>query len=130
MARAVNVDLKRYAAGEALEACAALGELMADLETGLAFAQNLITRSLSAMRERPFSEAPFRFRVSDGLSKLTTMTSGGATLSLVAYEPLDRYEAPDSALFSDCELHELALSGAASGVAHRLEAEGALATRT
>ena len=101
--------LKRYGAGQRLEACKALHSLVRDHQSAQAFVGSPLERILPVLRESPLAEAPFRFKVSPGLATLQLMQSGGATLSLVAYEPLPSAEASQTARLSDHEVHELVL---------------------
>lgn len=123
---AVAEDLARFGAGGSLRACAALRALVHDHSAARRFAEGLIGALLAHLRQRPLGEAPFRFKVSRGLATIQLMEDGGATLSLVAYEPLAQAEPPRTALFSDREVHEIALSGEASGVRHMWQGEGDL----
>ena len=123
---AVAQDLARYGAGGSLRACAALHALVHDHSAARRFAEGLIGALLAHLRQRPLGEAPFRFKVTRGLATIQLLEDGGATLSLVAYEPLAEAEPPRTALFSDREVHEIALSGEASGVRHVWNGEGDL----
>lgn len=124
--RAVADALQRYGAGQHLEACRALHSLVHDHRCAQTFVGSLLERLLPVLRERPLAEAPFRFKVSQGLATLQIMESDGATLSLSAYEPLASADAPQTALFSDREVHEIVLNGEARGVSHIWQGEGRL----
>lgn len=123
---AVAEGLKRYGEGQCLAGCKALHTLLHDHRAANAFLGSLFERVLPVLRERPMAEAPFHFKVSQGLSTIRLMEGRGATLSLVAYEPLTSVDAPQTALFSDREVHELVLAGSALGVSHNWQGEGQL----
>ena len=118
--------LGRYGSGQDLKACKALDTLMRDHRLAKALVGELMDEVLPVLRQNSLAEAPFRFKVSQGLATVQLMQSGGAILSLTAYEPLPGSEAPPTALFSDREVHELVLCGEALGVSHRWEGEGRL----
>ncbi len=126
--RSVAQDLKRYGAGVDVRDCANLHALVNDLAKAQAFTLSLIQTILPALRAHALGEAPFRFKNSQGLATLQLMESGGATVSLAAYEPLASEETPSSALFSDREVHEIALGGEALVAQHRFGAGGTLSS--
>jgi len=124
--QAVARDLKNYSAGVPLTDCKALNETLADHNSATAFVDGLFYDLLSVLRDNPLGEAPFRFKVSEGLATIEILESAGAVLSLAAYEPLERAQAPDTALFSDRDVHEIVLSGKASCIGHNRIGEGHL----
>ena len=126
--RVVAADLRRYAKGSALADGGALHAALTDHAKASALVQPLVQSTLHALGQHPLGEAPFRFKVSRGLSTLQILQSGRATLSLAAYEPLPHC-APETALFSDRELHEITLSGRALTALSTWSGEGLVTTR-
>ena len=127
--RQVLDELARYGAGAKLEACEALRSLTHHHQSAAAFVQRLIDPALGALKMHPLGEAPYRFKVSQGLATLQLLEASGATLSLAAYEPLEGAQPPASALFSDRDLHEIVVSGTASGAVHTLIKTGVVGSR-
>ena len=125
--RSITADLALYARGQSLAECSTLRELMDDHATANAFVQTLCHEVLDALRERPLGEAPFRFRVSQGLATLQLLSSKCATLSLAAYEPLDKPpEQSQTALFSDRCVDEIVISGVAKARRHTITSRAAV----
>lgn len=114
-AQSVKDDLDRYGDGAGLADCEALCRLLSDHGSACGFAHSLIGGLIGQLRKEALAEAPFRFQVSQGLATVRLLEAGKATINLVAYEPLDTSQEPDTALFADREAHEIVLSGEAEG---------------
>ncbi|MEO0699120.1 MAG: hypothetical protein AAFY81_05300, partial [Pseudomonadota bacterium] len=126
----VREELSRYGSGAELEACEALRSLTHDHERAAAFVEALIGPTLGVLQTHPLAEVPYRFKVSQGLATLQVLDASGATLSLLAYEPLEDAQAPQSALFSDRDINDIVVSGSAHGVVHTLGEAGAMSSRS
>lgn len=120
--QALEQDLQRYGAGEDLGGCLSLQRLVTDQCAASDFAMVWTGAFIPALREEPLGNAPFRYRCSAGFSSIQLLQSGGAALSLVAYEPKpdSQVRMPSSALFSDREAAEIVLSGSGTGAYHCL----------
>lgn len=129
--RSVADDLALYARGQSLAECPALRELMDSHAAASAFVQSLCHDVFHALSDQILGEAPFRFRVSQGLATLQLLTSKGATLSLAAYEPLGRSSNPSqTALFCDRAVDEIIISGQAKARRHAITPEAKVQSDT
>ncbi|MEL6738252.1 MAG: hypothetical protein AAFO28_04955 [Pseudomonadota bacterium] len=127
--RRVREELIRYGSGAELESCEALRSLSHDHERAVAFVEALIGPTLAVLKTHPLGETPYRFKVSQGLATLQVLEASGATLSLLAYEPLEGAQAPKSALFSDRDVNDIVVSGTASGAVHTVGDAGAISSK-
>ncbi|MEM8773340.1 MAG: hypothetical protein AAGD92_17005, partial [Pseudomonadota bacterium] len=98
-------DLEAYGAGEPLADCCQLHALVNDHQQALGFADEWCGALLATVRNAPLAEMPLRYTYSQGLSTVQVCESGGATLSLVAYERQSEGSgnSPMSAVFADRE---------------------------
>lgn len=117
-------DLAAYGAEQECEPETQLARLLEDHRTARAFVDTLLDGMLAQLRVHPLGEAPFRHKVSQGLSTIQLLEAPGATLSLVAYEPLPNPQEPDTVLFSDREVREIVVSGAACARRYTQQGEG------
>lgn len=129
LVQAVLRGLRSYGAGAPLRECQALSEALFLHNAAATLVDGLFHNLLSVLRDYPLGEAPFRSKVSEGLATVQILESAGAVLSLAAYEPLEGAQAPDTALFSDREVHEIVLSGKASCARHTWIGEGHLESK-
>ena len=127
--RHVREELIQYGSGAELEACEALLSLTHDQARAAAFVEALIGPTLGVLKTHPLAETPYRFKVSQGLATLQVLEAAGATLSLLAYEPLEDVQPQTSALFSDRDVHDSVVSGSASCVVHILDEAGAISSK-
>ncbi|MEM6856674.1 MAG: hypothetical protein AAF559_02295 [Pseudomonadota bacterium] len=125
----VREELIRYGSGADLEACEELKSLTRDHKRAAAFSEGLVGSTLGVLKTHPLGETPFRFKVSKGLATLQVLQASGATLSLLAYEPLEDAQPQTSALFSDRDVHDMVVSGCAHGAVHTLDQAGAVSSR-
>jgi hypothetical protein len=125
----IVADLAHYADRAPLEECPALHAVLHDPGAARSLVDNLTGPLLAESRQRPFSEAPFRFRLSPGFAPMRLLAHEGAVLSLVAYAPLAGAGEPASAIFADREVYDIVLAGSASGLFHRLGEGGMPDTR-
>lgn len=124
--------LKEFADGAPLDRCAGLSQLMTHRASAAEFVGAFATNMLGELRRNPLGEIPFRHGSSEGYSRLQLLEKGGASLSLVAYEPIAVVSEPETAQFADVELYEIALSGSARVLRHALfeKASGGPAIQT
>lgn len=119
-AQVILDDLEAFGAGVELDQCAALDTLLSDHLTANAFVQIWQRSMIAAAREYPLANPDFRYRASDGLSNIVLLSSGAASLNVIAYEERSEVGLPQSAVFSDRQTHECVLSGSAEGLLHEV----------
>lgn len=121
---AITAALTRYGAGEPLAALPDLVRVVEDHAAASALTQGLIAPLLEALRREPMAQVGLTHSAAPGFVRLRLAASGsgfgaGAALTLAAYAR--RAEAlPASALFEDCEAHEIVVAGEARALLHRL----------
>ncbi|MFA6218515.1 MAG: hypothetical protein WC692_01925 [Erythrobacter sp.] len=122
-------ELARYAEGRELNECPGLTRLTADGDRARSVCAALIEALCAALREEPLGQVPFRHQASEGGAMLQISQSGGAALTLVAYDGLSPRAPAEAIAFSDSEGCELVLAGAAELRVADLVAETARAAR-
>ena len=126
---ALESDLRSFGCGASLGDLPALETLMFDHKRAIGFADRFNQAVIAGLHREPLGEAPLRHTLRDGFSHLQLMQSGGATLSICAYEPVVDPRQPVSAQFADCEIFEIVVSGEARGEFYNLEPLGSGAVR-
>lgn len=119
---AIRRDLDAYAAGSDWGECLQLSALLRDHLQACGFVDEWSRRFIGALGAHTLGEIPFRYRSAGGLQTVQLIQSGGATLSVVAYEPVASPPdgSPNSAVFADRESREIVLSGVAKGAFYEL----------
>ena len=112
-------ECEGFASGGAVSGFPALAALMGDRDTAREFVDAFAHPFIAALRAEPLGEAPFRHNTGEGFARIQLLQSGGVTLSLCVYEPMNWKQAPETVRFVDCESHEIVVSGAARGRAYR-----------
>ncbi|MEL7199188.1 MAG: hypothetical protein AAGL10_12815 [Pseudomonadota bacterium] len=118
--RAIADELQVYCDGGDLDDCPALDRLVSDELSANAFVQQWQRTIIAAMQEFPLGVPSFGHAGSDGFSSMVLLSSGNASLSILAYEDLGYTIRPTSAVFSDRQTHEIVLSGQAGGLLHEV----------
>ena len=110
-----------FGEGAALESCGALIRL---LQGGAAeFVGEWLDAMLAAWREQPLAQMPFRHSQSGGLATMMLHRTGPVSLSLHLIEPA-AVEPSATIAFTDCERHEVVVSGSGRAMAYTLEGDG------
>lgn len=118
-----------YAGNGTLGDHPALMALIEDHGAAQEFVAAYFQTFIPALRANPLGEAPFRHNSSPGFVRVRLLQSGGAMLSLCAYEQVQWNDATQTVQFADCESHEIVISGAARGRTYRRTGgTGAIAT--
>ena len=120
MAQAVEEDLAAYEAGGALSDLPRLSALLSQPEKVQAWSGDLIRAMIEGLHDEPLGEVPLPSQKSDNYAATRVLSHGAATLSLCVYTPARLEHEPKSAMFADCDAHELVLGGSARGCLHRL----------
>lgn len=115
---AIAEELSRYAAGDCLSQLSALRALVSDLGEAQRFLNAFTEHFMDALEREPLGEIPFRHGGNDGFFRMQILQRGGGVLSLMVYEPIERSQEPQAALFADCTTHEIVVAGSARGVCH------------
>lgn len=115
----ITAALARYGADTPLVALPDLAQVLDDHGAARALAQGLITPLIAALRVEPLAQVPLTHSAAPGFVRLRLASSHGAALTLAAYaqRPL---ATPASALFEDCEAHEIVIAGEGGALCHRL----------
>ena len=121
-AMAAMEGLAQFDQGAAPGDVPALARLVSDHASGQAFAEALITPFLAALRAEPLAQLPLGHASGPGTARLRVMTHGRSSLTLLAIAHRAR-STPASALFEDCEAHEIVLAGSGEALVHCRKAE-------
>lgn len=117
-------QLDEYGAGASLDSLPALALALRSPDAARHLADGWCAAMVPELRREPLAQIPFRHSGADGFTASQLASSGGASLSLLAYEERAAAGEPASASFVDCDQHEIVLSGRARGWHHRIIAEG------
>ncbi|MHA7818970.1 MAG: hypothetical protein ACX930_04910 [Erythrobacter sp.] len=114
-------ELATYSHGGELDECTALSLLLSDHVRARSFVVGFVRHFTAALRDEPLGEVPFRRSSSDGFSRVQLLRSGGAVLSICAYEPRIGESEPETVQFVDCASTEIVVSGTARVRTYRRE---------
>ena len=118
--RAFASELAQYSAGTGLEGLPDLASVLNTKARAVQLANSFIERFTEACKAAPLAEFPLRHTSSEGFARLQLLQQGRASLSLCAYEQLEKPYQPESVHFADRETHEIVISGSARIVRHEL----------
>jgi hypothetical protein len=119
--------LAAFSRGAGLAALPALARLFTDRETAQGVADSLIGALLPVLRAAPLAQPGLGHSAIPGVQRLRLATHGRAALTLSVFDRREETR-PDSALFEDCEVHEIVLAGTGLAAQHQ-RGNGTLTTR-
>lgn len=114
-------QFSNYASGEALESLSRLKALVQDTGAAREFLGGWLEAHLAALRDARLAQIPYRHSYSSGFATIQILSDRGATLALAVYEQRPDPVAPNSAIFSDREQHEIVIAGQAQAMFSRWE---------
>lgn len=111
----IRSDLAAYSSSGDLDDCGGLRALMSDHSAAQHFVATVCGQFIKTLCEEPLAEVPFRRSSGEGFSRVQLMQSGGAVLSICAFEPDAWAGEPETVQFVDCSAHEIVIAGSAHG---------------
>ncbi|WP_337660852.1 hypothetical protein [Erythrobacter sp. Alg231-14] len=118
---AIADELSQFDLGRPLTHLPNLHALMIDHAVAQRETARFFDIVMSALAQNPLGETPLRHSSSEGFARMQLMQSGGTTLSLCTYEPVEHVKEPIVANFVDCDVFEIVLAGTADGQFHTLD---------
>lgn len=115
--------LAAYGAGAPLADQPALARLVQSPTAARDFSDDFTMPLIAALRAEPLAQLPLGYSAAPGLARIRLAESGRATLRLTVFAPTPASSA-SSALFEDCEAHEIVLAGAGQAALYQRTPQG------
>ncbi len=118
--KVVVADLQQYGTGKPLAELPALSGIVSGYTSAASFVDGFISIFTDGLQDKWLGKIPFSHSCQGGFSTLQLLSEGGASLALLAYDPIKQDAPIESAIFVDRELHEIVVTGSAVAKVHRL----------